>query len=720
MKNLILNILIILGSLSNPLFAQLTLPYTFENNSEYADSDIYIGLVGKMEPTGDVFMNIEDSSIIPMSAEYNTVSGPEWSQPTTWKYPDIFTKLSDLNNKTIQIPQGLYACRIFISFESPMYLHFHETGGYAGANLNSDSDPNDGIRWELVELTWGDSGLWTNTSRVDAYQYPMGLEVNGFTGGVTGATYESSYNEATNGSGTPKFGKIGELLPHYEILNKWNEKVSEPYWVAKTVKTHSYDGNPIIEQPTKVSEFEKTVLDDYIDEIWSVYAENDLNINIGDRGHWIGRVNAQGEFIFTDANNGNIGIIYSKPSTTNAIEGSGSLAYTPNDPAIPEQLAQYHDDLMIQAQIAAAISRHAIYTDITDNTIQYSHDATRFFQIAPYNEYVSFFHDDEISFESQTYAFAYDDVGDHSSTIQCTFPTDVKVIIGGYGDNTHEESMLTSVEITTENNSFTTEDTIKFEAQAYDQNNKKMDTDVVWSISSGEATINENGYFNTTIAGDYIITATQEGISEDYVLTITAPEIIGECTGAPSSGLYSYSVTNENNNPSITFIPENGNGATTCILYYGTGTQGNFPGYAVTPNQPYQINASSGETIHFYYTFSLAEGGESNSANDLQSFQVGNCSATLGLFDFDDSSDFGNNFTLYPNPTNGKDTHVAGLNENVSIDIYTLNGKLLSSDVTVNVETVKVKTSNLSTGLYLVAVSTRDGKFSKTFKLLVN
>ena len=52
-------------------------------------------------------MNIEDSSIIPMSAEYNTVNGPEWSQPTTWKYPDIFTKLSDLNNKTIQIPQGL-------------------------------------------------------------------------------------------------------------------------------------------------------------------------------------------------------------------------------------------------------------------------------------------------------------------------------------------------------------------------------------------------------------------------------------------------------------------------------------------------------------------------------------------------------------------------------------------------------------------------------------
>ena len=168
MKNFILIIALIASTFTSSLFAQLTLPYTFENNSEYQDNEIYIGLVGKMDPIGDVWMNISDSSIRAMSASENTIPGPEWSTPSTWLYPDIFTKLSDLPNKTIQIPQGLFACRIFISFESPMYLHFHETGGYAGANLNSDSDPNDGIRWELVELTWGDSGLWTNTSRVDA------------------------------------------------------------------------------------------------------------------------------------------------------------------------------------------------------------------------------------------------------------------------------------------------------------------------------------------------------------------------------------------------------------------------------------------------------------------------------------------------------------------------------------------------------------------------
>ncbi len=438
-KSFLLCCIIFICCISNT-YAQLTIPYTFTNNSVYTDEEIYIGLVGKIEPTGDVWMNISNSEIIPMSADLNSIDGPEWSHPADWEYPEIFTRLSDVSDKTIQIPHGLYACRIFVAFESPMFFRFHETGGYAGANLNSDTDPNDGIRWELVELTWGDAGLWTNTSRVDAYQYPMALEVTGFSGGVTGETYEDSYMSAINGSETEELKKIGELLSHNEILAAWDETVSEDYLLAKTIKTHSNDGEPIIEQPSKVDEFPKDVLDEYIDEIWEVYSTYDLVINIGDRGTWTGRVNEEGIFEFTDPVDGSIATIYSKPTTVNAIEGSGSLAYTPNEASIEEELEAYNEDLMIQAQIAAAISRHAIYTDIIDGTIQYSHDATRFFQIEPYNEYVSFFHNDEISFESQTYAFAYDDVGDHSSTIQCTFPTAVKVIIGGYSENNNPTS----------------------------------------------------------------------------------------------------------------------------------------------------------------------------------------------------------------------------------------------------------------------------------------
>ena len=432
MRKYILLLFLIVLSI-NYSFAQLTLPYVFENNSRYDDDEIYIGLVGKMNPTGDVWMDMSTSTLEEMSSDLNTVDGPEWSHPTDWKYPDIFTKLSDINNNTIQIPHGLYGCRIFISFESPMYLRFHATGGYAGANLSSDSDPNDGIRWEIVELTWGSSGLWTNTSRVDAYQYPMAIEVTGHSGGVDTGQYETYYNNITNSGVQPELKRIGEVLPHDEILEAWDNSVSNDYLVAKIVKTHSIDGEPIIEQPSKVPSFPEDVLDDYIDDIWSTYSNHDLVINIGDRGTWSGRVNSNDEFEFTDPVDGSTATIYGKPSSFDAIEGAGFLAYTPISAAV--NLEQNNEDLMIQAQITAAITRHAIYTNITNGAVQYSHDASRFFQIAPYNEYVKFFHDEAISFESQTYAFAYDDVGDHSSTIQSTFPTNVKVIIGGYGES---------------------------------------------------------------------------------------------------------------------------------------------------------------------------------------------------------------------------------------------------------------------------------------------
>ena len=599
-----------------------------------------------------------------------------------------------------------------------MYLHFHETGGYAGANLNSDSDPNDGIRWEIVELTWGDSGLWTNTSRVDAYQYPMGLEVDGFTGGVTANTYEESYNQATNGNGTPQFKKIGEVLSHSEILAAWDQKVSDDYLVAKVIKTHSYDGDPIIEQPSKVSEFPKDVLDTYIDDIWETYSNYDININIGDRGTWVGRINDDGEFKFTDPADGTIATIYWKPTSVNAIEGSGSLAYTPYDASVNTEA--YNEDLMIQAQMAAAISRHAIYTDVIDSTVQFTHDATRFFQIAPYNEYVSFFHNEEISFESQTYAFAYDDVGDHSSTIQCTFPTDVKVIIGGYAENTIEESILSSINITIPTENLYTNTSIQIEAQAYDQKGKAIETNVVWSVVSGEALITSNGLFTASEAGDYILRATQGNVYKDEMISITNTPNIQNCTGTVNNGDFNYSISNDSNNPSITFIPKEGYGETTCILFYGTNPNETFGGHSVKANEPFQISGTEGETIYFYYTYSLPSGGENNSSNDLQNFQVGNCSTTLGLFNFRSTSDFGNLFNLYPNPTNGKDAFISGLNEDVTINIYTLQGQLISSDVTTNVDTVRINTSNLNSGLYLVSVKNKESEFSKTFKLLVN
>jgi len=606
------------------IVAQLTLPYKLINNSEYNNQEVYIGLVARFG-NDDVWMNLNDGALKVMSAEDNTVKGPEWSVPTDWLYPDIFTKLSDIDNQTINIPHGLYGCRIFISFESPMYLHFHETGGYAGANLSWDADPNNGIRWELVELSWGNSGLWTNTSRVDAYQYPIAVEVNGFQGDVGLPTYAENYERAVSGEGKVKYGIIGEKIGHEQIMNLWDSYVDPEYLICKEVALHSIDGKPVIHQPTKVAGFPENTLDTYIDEIWSVYADQDLVIDIGDRGIWTGRVENQ-QFNFVDPADGSIATIYGKPSSLDAMEGAGFLASTPISSSTNEE--KHNEDLMIQAQICAAITRHAIYTDITGPTVQYTHDGSRYFTRNPHNQYVSFFHQENITYDSKTYAFAYDDVGDHSATIQTTFPTQVRVIIGGYEGYESAEPELLTMTVSPDITEMIVGETQQFYATGYDQFSDIFNVNVTWSTSTG-ATINSSGVFTTPTAGEYTITATDGSISRTVHVSVIEEEpiILSGCEAIAETGDYSYQVTNNGPNPSITFTPTvTGTGDNLCLLFYGTDPNATFGATNVQPNTPFEINAEAGEIVYFYYTYNTASGNIKDTSGARHTFLVGDCS----------------------------------------------------------------------------------------------
>ena len=107
----------------------------------------------------------------------------------------------------------------------------------------------------------------------------------------------------------------------------------------------------------------------------------------------------------------------------------------------------------------------------------------------------------------------------------------------------------------------------------------------------------------------------------------TVPSQTQNCAQDANNGDYRYEISSDLNNPTITFIPLNGNAGTpTCILYYGTGT-GTYPGYSITPNVPYQINASKGTHINFYFTYSY-NGVERNNASNPHSFIVGGCATS--------------------------------------------------------------------------------------------
>lgn len=389
-------------------------PLLIDNKSDYSDDQVYIAIVAAGAPdeglTNGVWFDIKHQSVMPMSYGDNTMNGPS-SYHGNWKFANIWTKVSDISDGLIEIPH-LNSAKMFVAFANPLYIHFHETGGYAAPDLNNPTDPSTGIRFETIELnTTGynvSNGIWINTTRVDAYQYPMGLEVYGKDVGREGQTYK----------------KVGELLNHDEIIAAWKKTVSTPFQAC-------YQENlGIIKQPSKIADFSEGgqyagYFDNYVTSIWNYYKTHTLKTNIGDGGSWEGRV-INHEMVLTGPT-GEIAKIASKPTTQEVIEAKGALAQ--DVPSTPSTSA----DLVIQSQFSAAIQR-----GVFDTAKEYQDwgNEAGYYKNKTHNEYAAFFHNPAISYHSETYAFSYDDVFNHSSTIHATYPEKIRLTIGGFANVT--------------------------------------------------------------------------------------------------------------------------------------------------------------------------------------------------------------------------------------------------------------------------------------------
>ncbi|WP_108869644.1 beta-1,3-glucanase family protein [Aquimarina aquimarini] len=387
-----------------------TLPYEIANNSKYPDNEVFIAIVGITD--GHVWVDPVTSQVHPMDLSNNTVQGPviggNLGPGQDGKYANCFRRLSDIPNKTIQIPK-IAGCRIMISFKSQLYLYFFghsgSPSGYSAPNLTNPTDPNQGIKHELIELTLNNHGLWSNTSRVDSYQYPMGLEVWG----------DNFYK------------KVGELKKHNEIIAQWQTTAPNEF------KNLLNPSEGAIHFPTKVEGFPKSFMDGYINDIWFKYSNEELAFT-SDAGIWRGRVQNGNRFVFRRDSDGQIATISGKPTTLEAMEGSGVMA------------SGARWDLVVQAQMVAAITRHAVDLNVSSGVLQNFGDTSKYYQTWPYNWYSKFFHQPEISFESQTYTFAYDDVYNQSATIHTPHPRKAKITIGGLDSRPQGFSTLIEAE----------------------------------------------------------------------------------------------------------------------------------------------------------------------------------------------------------------------------------------------------------------------------------
>ena len=405
------------------LSAQADIPVKLVNNSngDFADSDVYIAIIGQHK-VGDESQHIYydlSSTASQKAAVVKTLDESANTMHVTaddWGYANVFYRLSDLQDKTIYLGDT-FACRMFISFGSPMYLHAFPNG-YAGADMNNPSDPNTPIRWELVEFSYtpttlnGIGQIWINTTRVDAFQYPMGLELYA----------------AGNTDGSTAYTKRGESVKYKDIIDRWNSTLGSTVYSACYSNPITKDNlGGIIKQPSKVESIKNSgIFDDYINKVWDYFSTNTANISMGLLGRWEGQVSGD-DFVLTcvEGTYWKIGdqAHVRKPSTTDAIEGAGPFAEGTDI------------DKTVQSMFCAAFNRGQFRTT-TDNQnwdpvsgIKAFSGGTEY----PCNEYVKFFHDSAVSVEGgYTYAFAYDDTFEQSATCYSTAPTSVTVTIGGF------------------------------------------------------------------------------------------------------------------------------------------------------------------------------------------------------------------------------------------------------------------------------------------------
>ena len=280
----------------------------------------------------------------------------------------------------------------------------------------------------------------------------------------------------------------------------------------------------------------------------------------------------------------------------------------------------------------------------------------------------------------------------YSDGYQLTVPAhEMKTSYEYTGENINPSVSITSPE---NGSSFAPDESITISANASDFDGSV--SQVEFYINGGSiATDNSSPYsvsWSTSSEGNYVLTAIvtdnkgAQTTSDELTFQIEQPR---NCIEDTNNGDYRYAISNDLNNPTITFIPLDGNaGSPTCILYYGTGS-GPYPGYNITPNVPFQFNAYQGTQLNFYFTYSY-DGMERNNSTNPHSIVVGDC-ATSSISENDS-----NLLVFYPNPASST-LHILSKSV-VNVQIFTMQGKKVISEWVRG----ELDISKLTKGVYLI------------------
>lgn len=551
---------------------QAQVRYIFRNSSavnqqSYADDEIYIytqlampGMNGYFNTGTQTWENINNA--------------PNMAGPNGGNYTDANARLDQLpvnadGQYYLDLPQGSTG-RIYIGFGGQVY-----TWGANNPLLDAPGNPNYYTKIETIELTIGGQ-IFTNTSRVDRYAYPIGEELY-----------------CNNGA---YYDKVGETVTHEQVIAKWKLFANDEF-------QNAYDPvRDIIEQMGHASYFQEgnpgnDYFDEFIDELFVYFSTRTL------RAEWRGEERTGtvvgNQLIWSD------GTVFNRDEfhLEDIVGGVG---------AFNQGTGQI---------LGVCFNRGVI--QLTED-LQVWDDEDNYFQNPVKNDYTHFFHSDFVSHNAQTYALAYDDVFDYSSTQSCQgTPDSVVIWLGGYG--TEHVQVLSDVYITPLDPEVDQYRTIDLGVMGLDQGLIDFeipdDAVVSWTIvnpngQEENGLIDEDGTFGPTdVRGDYEVTVSVSTGGETFeattTVTVNQAGTTGEvCTG-PAGDRADYQLEVIGSRVYLTLIPNDAwvDGGYARLHYGATNDLGDMPANVIIPNQAYHLNGFfMGEEVYFYL-FSELNGG---------------------------------------------------------------------------------------------------------------
>ncbi|GAB2890497.1 hypothetical protein GCM10027046_18930 [Uliginosibacterium flavum] len=354
----------------------------------FPDTQLYWAIIGLKPDTKVMSYIAKDGSVVPVSDADN--NGANHLSKGGVNYANYFHTVAEAS--WVSIPP-LEGARLFMSVGSPMYIRIVRGAdgrmGFAGANLGNPQDPNQDVYFDFAEFTLLANGFWGNTTRVDQFGFPLTARLVGRDG-----------VDKTVGETETRAGLFSAF--QREVPDAFKGLLKQPYRIVAPGKGTMATGAPYA-----------NYLDSYINEVWDYYRNNDLRFSFtdGTMSSFVGRVSGD-TFVFSKNNGAEYAYIRGKPSTLNVLEGSGPLA------------SGARLDLVVQAQICAALNRHLVKTVAGE---QWS-NASTYYASAPANYYAKFWH--QHSIDGLAYGFAYDDVRDKSTLLYSSKPQALVITLG--------------------------------------------------------------------------------------------------------------------------------------------------------------------------------------------------------------------------------------------------------------------------------------------------